>query len=299
MTSPFIRTALGTALFVCLAPSAALACTDRASAITAIQTQDYVTGTEIYDLVLVDPNCDDAFRQWMGKGLAREAFRRAMNAPSPADQERFYTQSLTFEPHWKTYSALAKLANAKGDHTQEAILLQRAINQLNDGPEDHAATEADITALLARASDAMHLAGEVIPVEATRSGAPGGIFSRSIRGFEVQEIDLAIKFEFNSANLTPVGQGIAMQLFDYLQATSPEQVSLEGHTDPVGDEAYNLSLSAQRAEAVANFLRAQGYQGEINIIPRGEEDLPEPPEGYADGSKEHFDTARRVVLVRS
>ena len=35
-------------------------------------------------------------------------------------------------------------------------------------------------------------------------------------------------------------------------------MTLEGHADATGDDAYNLSLSKRRANNVANFLTSQG-----------------------------------------
>lgn len=48
-------------------------------------------------------------------------------------------------------------------------------------------------------------------------------------------------------------------------------VLVEGHTDDVGQDAYNLTLSEKRAEAVGNYLRAAGIAGSrLNIKWYGE-----------------------------
>lgn len=69
-------------------------------------------------------------------------------------------------------------------------------------------------------------------------------------------VDLNIHFEFGSAELT----ADAAQTLDELgralssQALLAYRFRIEGHTDTVGTQDYNRSLSAQRAAAVARYL---------------------------------------------
>lgn len=72
-------------------------------------------------------------------------------------------------------------------------------------------------------------------------------------------IDLAVNFEYASAKLTPdaritldsLGQALAdPQLRD-------SRFRIAGHTDARGGDAYNLTLSRQRAQAVADYLGQQ------------------------------------------
>jgi outer membrane protein OmpA-like peptidoglycan-associated protein len=47
-------------------------------------------------------------------------------------------------------------------------------------------------------------------------------------------------------------------------------VSIEGHTDSIGSQSYNLDLSERRATAVRDFLMAQGVEaGRINTVGYG------------------------------
>jgi outer membrane protein OmpA-like peptidoglycan-associated protein len=69
-------------------------------------------------------------------------------------------------------------------------------------------------------------------------------------------ISLKVTFAFNSAVLTPAGKAQLDELARALQ--SPElagkRFALNGHTDAIGQPAYNLRLSNLRASAVRDYL---------------------------------------------
>ena len=68
----------------------------------------------------------------------------------------------------------------------------------------------------------------------------------------------AITFGFDSSALQPqfrpVLDDLAMTLNEYNQTI----IEVAGHTDSVGDAAYNQNLSEQRAATVANYLAGRG-----------------------------------------
>ena len=68
----------------------------------------------------------------------------------------------------------------------------------------------------------------------------------------------AITFGFDSSALQPqfrpVLDDLAMTLNEYNQTI----IEVAGHTDSVGDAAYNQTLSEQRAATVANYLAGRG-----------------------------------------
>lgn len=65
-----------------------------------------------------------------------------------------------------------------------------------------------------------------------------------------------IQFEFNSDRLTPFAQGVVDVFAAAVQSESLRSVNfiIEGHTDGVGSDAYNLELSRKRADAVVRYL---------------------------------------------
>jgi len=68
-----------------------------------------------------------------------------------------------------------------------------------------------------------------------------------------------IQFEFNKAVIKP---GISYKILDEVAGvlTDNPKISLEvqGHTDNVGADAYNMHLSQTRADAVRAYLVAHG-----------------------------------------
>lgn len=75
---------------------------------------------------------------------------------------------------------------------------------------------------------------------------------------EQQSLALSVNFEYNSADLT---QDALAQLNPLGQALNSEELApysfvIDGHTDALGTEEYNLELSQQRALAVGNYLYA-------------------------------------------
>jgi outer membrane protein OmpA-like peptidoglycan-associated protein len=63
-------------------------------------------------------------------------------------------------------------------------------------------------------------------------------------------------FDYGSAVLRPV---FAAQLSQLVKPYSQHPVQVSGYTDNVGAAAYNLDLSQQRAQAVADVLITQGF----------------------------------------
>ncbi|WP_084196820.1 OmpA family protein [Solimonas soli] len=67
-----------------------------------------------------------------------------------------------------------------------------------------------------------------------------------------------VKFEFDSDRLTPEAQHILNHVATTLQAYPNVNVEVEGHTDNIGSDSYNLGLSERRAIAVKKYLTDHG-----------------------------------------
>jgi OOP family OmpA-OmpF porin len=67
-------------------------------------------------------------------------------------------------------------------------------------------------------------------------------------------------FDFNKSNLKPEAQAKLADLVDKTKGIALEVIIAVGHTDSVGDDAYNQKLSIARAEAVKKFLTEKGVE---------------------------------------
>jgi len=70
------------------------------------------------------------------------------------------------------------------------------------------------------------------------------------RVFNFQDVN----FEFDSAALTEQGRANLRAVGDTLATLGSVDILVEGHTDNIGSEEYNMDLSQRRGESVRNFL---------------------------------------------
>ncbi|NND79456.1 MAG: OmpA family protein [Maribacter sp.] len=63
-----------------------------------------------------------------------------------------------------------------------------------------------------------------------------------------------VLFDFDEYQLLETAKKEMQRIYDYLKEDGTLYIAINGHTDSVGSEAYNLSLSNKRAEAVSNYL---------------------------------------------
>ena len=100
-------------------------------------------------------------------------------------------------------------------------------------------------------------------------------------------------FDFNKSDLTPQAAQIVDTVAKNAGPAKVTQLTVTGHTDTVGSDAYNMRLSKRRAESVAAELEKDGIpSSEIEIVAKGKRDLLVPT---ADGVKEPQN--RRVQIV--
>ncbi|MBU2711013.1 OmpA family protein [Zooshikella harenae] len=105
-------------------------------------------------------------------------------------------------------------------------------------------------------------------------------------------IRLNIEFDFDKSVIKPEYYPELEKVASFLQRYSNIHVTIEGHTDSVGNDAYNLMLSQSRSDAVRQALIEQYniQPGRLTAIGKGES------EPVADnGSPEGRQRNRRVM----
>lgn len=101
-----------------------------------------------------------------------------------------------------------------------------------------------------------------------------------------------VYFEFDSATLTPEAQGVLNQKQQWLLSNAAGQVTIEGHCDERGSNAYNLALGDRRAQSAKNFLVQSGIaESKLNTVSFGEEKPIDPEHteaAWAKNRRAHF-----------
>jgi outer membrane protein OmpA-like peptidoglycan-associated protein len=69
---------------------------------------------------------------------------------------------------------------------------------------------------------------------------------------------LGVLFDFNKSTLQPASDGVLTQVSTLMTANPALNVEIQGHTDNVGADAYNQTLSEARARAVMTWLAQHG-----------------------------------------
>ncbi len=109
-----------------------------------------------------------------------------------------------------------------------------------------------------------------------------------------------VLFDFDQAELRAEAAPTLAQVADVVRFYEDAPVSIRGHTDDVGNEAYNDDLSRRRAEVVAAKLEdAHGVDpARLDVMGVGERQ-PVAPNALPDGSDNPEGRAknRRVEIV--
>jgi outer membrane protein OmpA-like peptidoglycan-associated protein len=97
-------------------------------------------------------------------------------------------------------------------------------------------------------------AGKTLGLEAALKELQAEVTPEEIR------IDLSadVLFDFDKADLRPAAEQQLNHLLTVVDSKPNATVSIEGHTDVRGDDAYNQSLSQRRAESVRGWLTSHG-----------------------------------------
>lgn len=104
-----------------------------------------------------------------------------------------------------------------------------------------------------------------------------------------------ILFVVNSAEIRPESSSVLQEIGSTLQEHPDLRLSIQGHTDGDGDEAYNQELSERRAAAVRRYL-IDGFGIEAARLETTGfgESTPVAPNDTAEGKQQN----RRVELVK-
>ncbi len=91
-----------------------------------------------------------------------------------------------------------------------------------------------------------------------KTALPGAEVERVNEGIKITFNETMVNFGFDSAVLTSTTKGNLDKLAEVLKNNPDTNISIYGHTDSKGSDAYNLTLSEKRANAVVDYLTSLG-----------------------------------------
>lgn len=151
----------------------------------------------------------------------------------------------------------------------------------------------------------VQLIGEPVPLFASTASLFGDLDGLTVTiTDEGVELSTAadVLFDFDSAALTPDAVDLLDEVVAALTEAGPDQVLVVGHTDAIGTDDYNRTLSTERAEAVAAALTDRDELGDVDFRTEGRgadepvaEELDEDGEDLPEGRARN----RRVELLFS
>jgi OOP family OmpA-OmpF porin len=163
---------------------------------------------------------------------------------------------------------------APGDAAQAQAMFDCWIQEqelANEGhqPDDIAACREAFEVALARVQEAI---AEPEPMAEAPPPAP-----------EPPARDYLVYFDFDKTDIRPDAASILDRVAEAVVELESGEVSLTGYTDTAGPEAYNQTLSLERADSVRDYLEGLGLTVTMSTGGKGEHDLRVPtPDGVEE-----------------
>jgi len=132
-----------------------------------------------------------------------------------------------------------------------------------------AAADAERAAIAIRQTEQAQSAAEEETAKAARAKAEAEELMKELSELKAQQTERGIVltmgdvlFATGKADLSPNANKSAEKLADFLKKHPKRDVLIEGHTDSVGEDDYNLVLSRKRADSVKYKLMADGVEAD-------------------------------------
>jgi outer membrane protein OmpA-like peptidoglycan-associated protein len=216
-----------------------------------------------------------------------EAARRAEADSERLAAEKAKAEALAAAQEAQRERAAAEKAKAEADAARQAALLQQQQLAAEADQAKQAAAEADRLRAKAEQDQAQlrqQLLEQFNQILQTRDTARGLIVNMS-----------DVLFDTARYTLRPGAREKLARVSGIILSHPGLTLEVEGHTDSVGSDEYNMRLSEQRANSVRDYLVAQGISP-ANVTARGfGKSMPVADNGTAAGRQMN----RRVELVVS
>lgn len=168
---------------------------------------------------------------------------------------------------------------------------------------EEAATRAEAATTVAQADTVRaNTDADLANKSAAIAGDEAARLRTELEGLQAKQTDRGmvltlgdVLFNSGRSELRPAAMRTVERLADFMQQRAKLSVLIEGHTDNVGEDAYNVNLSQQRADAVSSVLGARGIDSQRVRSHGLGEAYPSASNDSAGGRQQN----RRVEIVFS
>ena len=179
-------------------------------------------------------------------------------------------------PRVKTLVALVTL----GVFTLATSAFAQGVKSLPGKPSRDQILEA-LTPNSAPANPTFRTRGLSVGYPDAAKSAPAAAQAAADAPSQTRALDLDIKFEFNSDQLTGDGKDVLDQLGEALKSDAlagAKSIVLEGHADAKGNPGYNRVLSLKRAQSAKNFIASKHGipEGKLKAVGKGSSEPIDP-----------------------
>jgi outer membrane protein OmpA-like peptidoglycan-associated protein len=216
-----------------------------------------------------------------------QARMRAEADAARASAERAKAEALALSARAQADKAAADLARQEADAARQAALAEQAKAQAEAEAARNAASQANSALQQSEAEKQrmrQQLLAQLNAILQTRDTARGLIVNMS-----------DVLFDFGKATLRPEAREKLAKLSGIVLAYPGLKLALEGHTDSIGSDEFNQTLSEKRAMNVRDYLVAQGINmNSLSAIGLGKSD-PIASNDTNEGRQQN----RRVEMIVS
>jgi outer membrane protein OmpA-like peptidoglycan-associated protein len=186
------------------------------------------------------------------------------------------------------------LSNVSSEQLASAI-----VERIDEAVTDHETRLKQVAEEMreARVSAPVTMGGSSAQADSSRSEIATVEFAgdKAAQSAVGQRLEL-VHFIQDSSQLTPGAERRAIDAARLILVNQPSKIRVSGYSDTMGDPDYNMELSEQRAQAVADSLIAAGVDADrIEVLAFGESVLPEPTD---DNVNEPLNRCVSITAIR-
>jgi outer membrane protein OmpA-like peptidoglycan-associated protein len=137
----------------------------------------------------------------------------------------------------------------------------------------------------------MNLGGDGYVIQVGKEGAPNQL--KQSLAADCHVALYGVLFDFNKSTLQPASDGPLQQVAALMAANPTLKIEVQGHTDNVGGDTYNQTLSEARAHSVMAWLTAHGVAASRMTVKGYGKTMPVADNSTDDGRAKN----RRVEIA--